>query len=102
LHGAFRRQLRTSIQAEPPFAYTGKEIVTLTGHAVWAISAVQSSDYYELTYSVKALRPYVYSIPFAVKANVGVPLGIMIAPSERQDVFFTLRRVARRKKLFAK
>jgi hypothetical protein len=29
----------------------------------------------------------VYSIPLAVKANVGVPLGIVIAPSDRKEVF---------------
>jgi hypothetical protein len=29
----------------------------------------------------------VYSIPLAVKANVGIPLGIVMAPSEHRDVF---------------
>jgi hypothetical protein len=44
-------------------------------------------DYYELDCSVKALNPYPYSIPLAVRANVGMPLGIVIAPGERQDVY---------------
>jgi hypothetical protein len=45
-----------------------------------------SGDYYELDCSFTALEPYVYSIPLAVRANVGIPLGIVIAPSERRDV----------------
>jgi hypothetical protein len=33
------------------------------------------------------MKPCVDSIPLAVKANVGIPLGIVIAPSERREVF---------------
>jgi hypothetical protein len=33
------------------------------------------------------LNPYVYSVPLAAKANLGIPLGIVIAPSEKQKVF---------------
>jgi hypothetical protein len=87
LHGTFHLQRRTSIKAESPFSYNEKEIMTLTWLAPWAISALLSSDYYELDCSFKALRRYVYSIPLAVKANVGVPFGIVIAPSERRDLF---------------
>jgi hypothetical protein len=53
----------------------------------WAISALRSADYYELDCSFHGLRPYVYSIPLEVKANVGITLAIMIAPSERREVF---------------
>jgi hypothetical protein len=102
LHGTFRLQLRTSIQAESLFWYNGKEIITLTWLAPWAISALWRSDYYELDYSFKALRPYVYSIPLAVKANVGVPLGIVIAPSERRDVFSLIAELLIEKFFFAK
>jgi hypothetical protein len=61
--------------------------VSLTWLAAWAICPLHQADYYELDCSFNALKPYVYSIPLAVKANAGIPLGIVIAPSERQAVF---------------
>jgi hypothetical protein len=38
----------------------------------------------------KILKPYVYSVPLGLKGNIGVPLGIAVAPSERQEVFAIL------------
>jgi hypothetical protein len=46
-----------------------------------------NADYDEWDCSFQALKPYVYSIPLAVKANVGIPLGIVMALSKRRDVF---------------
>jgi hypothetical protein len=87
LHGTFRLQIRSTNQMESSLLYDGREIVTLTWLAPWAIWALRQADYYELDCSFKALKPYVYSIPLAVKANVGIPLGIVIAPSERRAVY---------------
>jgi hypothetical protein len=67
--------------------------VCLTCLAPWAICALRQADDYELDCSFKALKPYVYSIPLAVKANVGIPLGIVMTPSERQAVFEHLANV---------
>jgi hypothetical protein len=53
--------------------------------APWAIAALRKADYYELDCSFRALEPHVCSIPLAVKANLGLPLGIVIAPSERRE-----------------
>jgi hypothetical protein len=61
--------------------------VSLTWLAPWAICALDQADYYKLDCSFKALKSYVYSIPLSVKANVGIPLGIVMAPNEREAVF---------------
>jgi hypothetical protein len=87
LHGTFCLQLRTVLGTQSSFLYDGREIVALTWLAPWAISAICQADYYELDCSLKALNPYAYSVPHAVKANVGIPLGILIAPGEKQKVF---------------
>jgi hypothetical protein len=86
MHGTFRLQLRSTNQTESSLSYDGREIVTLTWLAPWAIWALRQPDYYELDYSFKALKPCVYPIPLAYKANFGIPLGIVIAPSERRAV----------------
>jgi hypothetical protein len=80
LHGTLRLQLRAAVQQESVILYNGREIVILAWLAPCAISAMKLADYCELDCSFKALKPYVYSIPLAVKANVGIPLGIVIAP----------------------
>jgi hypothetical protein len=69
------------------FSFGGREIVTLAWFAPWAISVLHDADYYELDCSFMALKPYIYSIPLAIKANVGIPLGIVIAPSERREIY---------------
>jgi hypothetical protein len=87
LRGTFRLQLSPEPCTDSPLSYRGREIVSLTWLAPWAICALRQADYVELDCSFKALKPYVYSIPLAVKANSGIPLGIVMAPSERQAVF---------------
>jgi hypothetical protein len=87
LRGTFRLQLSPESCTDSSLSYHGREIVSLTWLAPWAICALRQADYYESHCSFKALKPYVYSIRLAVKANVGIPLGIVMAPSERQAVF---------------
>jgi hypothetical protein len=69
------------------FLYAQQGIVTLCWVASWAIACLQTCQYYELDCSFQVLYPYVYCIPMAVSANVGIPLGIVVAPTERQEVF---------------
>jgi hypothetical protein len=89
LHGTFRLPPSASARTVHDILdlNDGGEIVSLAWLAPWTICALREADYYELDYSFKALKPYVYSIPRAVKANLGIPLGIVIAPSERRYVF---------------
>jgi hypothetical protein len=54
----------------------------------WAVTALQTADYYELDCSFKALKLYLYAIPLAVKGNVGIPLGVVIAPTESWMTFW--------------
>jgi hypothetical protein len=87
LHGTFRLQLGPGRQIEPSVSFDSREIGTLIWLAPWAIGALRLVDYYELDCSFKALKPYGYSIPLAVRTNVGIPLGIVVTPSERREVF---------------
>jgi hypothetical protein len=90
LHGTFRLQLRAALDQKSSFLLDEREIVTLAWPAPWAVSALRHADYYELECSFKALKPHVYSIPIAVKANVGIPLGIVIARGQG-GMFFQFR-----------
>jgi hypothetical protein len=47
------------------------------------------ADFYELDASFTALNPYVDSIPLAVINNVGIPLGLILGPSESTEMFTT-------------
>jgi hypothetical protein len=47
---------------------------------------LRSASYYEFDYSFQALSPYTSSVPIAIRFNVGIPLGIVVAPSERKEV----------------
>jgi hypothetical protein len=64
------------------FLFAQQGIVTLCWVASWAIACLQSCQYYELDCSFQVLYPDVYCIPMAVSANVGIPLGIVVAPTE--------------------
>jgi hypothetical protein len=66
-----------------------KEVVTFTWVAPWARSVLESGfvQYVELDASFYAIRPYAYIIPFAIIANYGIPLGLAVAPSEREEAY---------------
>jgi hypothetical protein len=70
-----------------PLMYDAKGVITVTWVAKWAITALRMAGYYELDCSFAALAPYVYCIPLAVCFNVGIPLGLVVAPTERHEVF---------------
>jgi hypothetical protein len=50
--------------------------------ALLAIPVLLLGQYSELDCSFAALKPFVHSIPILVRRNVGIPLGIVIAPSD--------------------
>jgi hypothetical protein len=55
--------------------------------APWALDALRNADFYELDASFKAIRSYVYCVPLAIIRNVGVPLGLVVGPSESEEMF---------------
>jgi hypothetical protein len=67
--------------------YQGKGIIVFVWVAPWAQHCLRSASYYELDCSFQALHPYAYSVPMAIHFNVGIPLGIVVAPTERKEVF---------------
>jgi hypothetical protein len=86
MHGNF--SIRTSPGSDPErLSYAGQEVVTFTWLGSWALEVLRRAQYLELDCSFRAIKPYVYCIPEAIIANVGIPLGLVIAPSERMDVF---------------
>lgn len=70
-----------------PVLFNGQPVVTLTWIAPWAADALRRADYYELDCSFQALRPFVYSVPMVISRNVGIPIGLVVAPTERARVF---------------
>jgi hypothetical protein len=36
---------------------------------------------------INALKPCVYSVPFAVNANISIPLGMVMTPGEPEELF---------------
>jgi hypothetical protein len=48
---------------------------------------LREADFYELDASFKALYTDVYSAPLAVRNNVGIPVGLVLEPSESTEMF---------------
>jgi hypothetical protein len=51
--------------------------------ARWARPALVRADYFELGATYQAGRPYAAIVPTAVIRNAGVPLGLVLTPTER-------------------
>jgi hypothetical protein len=85
LHGTFWVQRDLSVRGL--LEHGGAGVITLIWLAPWAVTALKEAQFYELDCSFEALRPYTYSIPMAVRANRGIPLGIAVAPTERREIF---------------
>jgi hypothetical protein len=63
-------------------------VLTLSWVAPWTpgilkLPASHIPTFFELDASFRALKPYVYIVPTLVVANYGVPLGIVVTPTER-------------------
>jgi hypothetical protein len=68
--------------------YNGRSVVTLSWVAPWApgilkVPASRIRAFFELDASFRALKPYVSIVPTLVVANYGIPLGIVVTPTER-------------------
>jgi hypothetical protein len=63
--------------------YHGQSIVTVCWIAPWVLQGVERAQYFEFDASFEALSPYCYSVPTAVVHNYGIPLGLVITPTER-------------------
>jgi hypothetical protein len=58
--------------------------------APWGIAALREADFSELDASLKALDSDVYSIPFAVMKNVGIPVRLVLGQSESTEMLASL------------
>jgi hypothetical protein len=85
-HGTFLLQT-TERKLVSAFLYSGQGVVTLRWIASWSINCLRQSQCYQLDCPFQALYPSVYCILMAVWANVGIPLGIAVAPTECREVF---------------
>jgi ankyrin repeat protein len=72
----------------PLFCY-GSEVVTLTWVAPWTQNLLQCGaiQYVELDASFYALRPYIFIVPLAIIANYAIPMGLIMAPTEREESY---------------
>ena len=68
--------------------FNGKPVQTLCWIAEWAFDSFSfSRKYLQLDASFYALQPYVYCVPLLIINNASLPLGIIIGPSEHQNLF---------------
>jgi hypothetical protein len=84
----------------PPYPLQdhGADVIPFSWIAPWArrLLMMGGVQYLELDASFHAVRPYVYAIPFAVIANYGIPLGLIMTPTERQESYELFYEGARR------
>jgi hypothetical protein len=88
LPGKVILQLVPAQPTQLPLTYDGRSVITLSWVAPWAAGILKMPSnhipvYFELDASFRALKPYVYIVPTIVVANYGVPLGIVVTPTER-------------------
>jgi ankyrin repeat protein len=72
-----------------PLQYSGKSVVVFVWIAPWTPDFLFNSlnVYSELDASFEALDPYCCCVPTVVSRNVGVPLGLVICPTERAAMY---------------
>ena len=66
-------------------------VQSLSWIAPWTIEVLKYvsnvNPYYEVDASFLALKPYVYFVPMLIIQNASLPLGIVLGPSEHQNLF---------------
>lgn len=69
--------------------FDNKSIQTFCWISKWAIYSILpfGKRYIQLDASFYALSPYVYCVPLAIINNASLPLGLVIGPSEHQNLF---------------
>jgi hypothetical protein len=63
--------------------YEGSAVVGLSWEASWAREGLSRADYVELDGTFRAGHPYAAIVPTAVIRNCGLPLGLVLTPTER-------------------
>jgi hypothetical protein len=72
---------------ELPLTRDTENVVTFVWIAPWALDEFQKCNFVELDTSFRALRPYVYCVPMAIRSNESFPLGILVGPSESIEFY---------------
>jgi hypothetical protein len=90
--GRTKIQTLPNPESGPPLyqlQYRGQGVVTMTWITDWAAPLFTRNcvQYVELDASFYALRPYAYIIPFAVYRNFGIPIGLIVVPTERAEAY---------------
>jgi hypothetical protein len=72
-----------------PLSFQECEIVTFTWVALWARRIFISGliQYFELDAGLYEIRTYADIIPFTIIANSGIPLGLAITPTEKEESY---------------
>jgi hypothetical protein len=74
-------------EQEAAITAEGRGVRSLRRIAPWAIAALREADFYKLDAFFKRLYPSVYSVPLAVRGNAGIPMGLVLGPSEFAEMF---------------
>jgi hypothetical protein len=76
-----------------PLTYKSRAVVSSTWLAPWTPDFLKEMvplwkiQYFELDVSFEALGPMCYCIPTAISHNIGIPLGLIITPTERTETY---------------
>jgi hypothetical protein len=73
--------------SSPLLSANGLPVRTVTWLVPFIDEILQRCQYIELDASFKAAFPYVYAVPQAIIDNESVPLGFVVGPTERADLF---------------
>jgi hypothetical protein len=84
--------LQTADEHSPskyPLLFHRSEVVTLTWVVPWTQNLLQCGAIQdvELDPSFYALRPYIFIVLLAIIANYAIPMGLILAPIEREESY---------------
>jgi ankyrin repeat protein len=77
----------------PVLTYYGEKVIDGSWIAPWTPDLLQANypfwdiQCYEFDASFDAIAPFCYCVPTAVSHNVGIPLGLIFAPTERAQLY---------------
>ena len=90
LTGLFKIGIMDNMNNEKLLKFGGKNVQFLVWICPWANAFLKMHHgYFQIDASFYALKPYTYSIPLLIVDNAPIPIGIVVGPSEHQNLFNT-------------
>jgi hypothetical protein len=77
------------VEVCPPteLRYGRCKVIGFVWVAPWAREAFELGQYIQLDASFRAVHPYVFCVPQIIIANLAIPIGISVGPSEKAELY---------------